>query len=73
MARAQRSSPHTLPAFLRPGGFDECSAVFLVWFHEQSEDRSDVGTIDPERDLGELLDAVSTDVIMLKLAHYWSP
>jgi len=48
-----------------------CSA-YLVWFHEQSENRSDIDRVALDRGVGDLFAAPATDVVMLKLAHYLS-
>jgi hypothetical protein len=45
------------------------SSLYLVWAHEQTSDRSDMGRFSPLTDAYNLLHAKSFDTIMLKLTY----
>ncbi len=45
------------------------STLYVVWAHDQGQDRNDTGTLAP-RDLSSLLGAPSKDVVTMKLS-YW--
>jgi len=45
------------------------STAFLVYAHDQTFERDDLGLLSIPRDVGELWGATSHDVIMVKLAH----
>ena len=48
------------------------STLFAVWSRDQGLERGDVGVLSARRDLDSLLHSPSKDVVMLKLAHWFS-
>ncbi|MGC4115316.1 MAG: DUF5916 domain-containing protein [Myxococcales bacterium] len=51
--------------------FQQGAAFYLVWSHEQTDDRDDTGRLSWEA-VGHLSDQPATDVVMAKLVWWWA-